>query len=54
MCEPKHLHIVTVKHILRYVSSGGVMLHGFTDSDWMGSTVDRKSTSDIASVWVQK
>ena len=29
---------------LRYTSSGGVMLHGFTDSDWMGSTVDRKST----------
>jgi hypothetical protein len=21
------------------------MLHGYTDSDWMGSTVDRKSTS---------
>jgi hypothetical protein len=21
------------------------MLHGFTDSDWMGSTVDRKSAS---------
>jgi hypothetical protein len=21
------------------------MLHGFTDSDWMGSVVDRKSTS---------
>jgi hypothetical protein len=47
---------VTVKHILRYVrrtiayslrytSSGGVMLHGFTDSAWMDSVVDRKSTS---------
>jgi hypothetical protein len=47
--------MITVKHILRYVrgtiayglrytSSGGVMLHGFTDSDWMGSVVDRKST----------
>jgi hypothetical protein len=56
MCEPKHIHMVVVKHIMRYVrgtiayglrytSSGGVMLHGFTDSDWMGSTVDRKSTS---------
>jgi hypothetical protein len=56
MCEPKHIHMVAVKHILRYVqgtiayglkytSSGGVMLHGFTDSVWMGSTVDRKSTS---------
>ena len=56
MCEPKHIHMVVVKHILRYVqgtiayglrytASGGLMLHGFTDSDWMGSTVDRKSTS---------
>jgi hypothetical protein len=56
MCEPKHIHMVVVKHILRYVrgtiayglrytSSGGVMLHGYTDSDWMGSTMDRKSTS---------
>jgi hypothetical protein len=56
MCEPKHIHMVVVKHILRYVrgtiayelrytSSGGVILHGYTDSDWMGSTVDRKSTS---------
>jgi hypothetical protein len=55
MGEPKHIHIVAVKHILRYVrgiiayglrytSSGGVMLHGYTDSDWMGSTVDWKST----------
>jgi hypothetical protein len=56
MCEPKHIHMVVVKHILRYVqgtiayglrytSSEGVMLHGYTDSDWIGSTVDRKSTS---------
>jgi hypothetical protein len=55
MCEPKHIHMVVVKHILRYVrgtitydlrytSSGGVMLHGFIDSDWMSSTVDQKST----------
>ena len=54
MCEPKHIHMVVFKHILRFVrgtiayglrytSSGGVMLHGFTDSDWMGSIVDRKS-----------
>jgi hypothetical protein len=56
MCELKDIHMVVVKHVLKYVrgtiayglrytSSGGVMLHGFTDSDWMGSTVDRKSTS---------
>jgi hypothetical protein len=44
MCEPKHIHMVATKHILRYVwgtlayglrhtSSGGVMLHEYTDSD---------------------
>jgi hypothetical protein len=55
MCEPKHIHMTNVKHILiyargtiayglRYTSNGGIMLHGYTDSDWMSSTVDRKST----------
>jgi hypothetical protein len=55
MCELKHIHMVVVKHILiyvwgtityrlRYTSNGGVMLHDDTDSDWMGSTVDRKNT----------
>jgi hypothetical protein len=38
-----------VKHILRYglryTSSRGIWLHGFTSLDWMGSVVDRKSTS---------
>jgi hypothetical protein len=54
MCELKHIHMVVVEHILgyvrgtityglRYTSSGSVMLHDDTDSDWMGSTVDRKS-----------
>ena len=56
MCYPKHIHMVVAKYILRYVrgnitfglrytSSWGVMLHGYANSDWMGSTVDRKSTS---------
>jgi hypothetical protein len=56
MCESMHIHMVAVKNVLRYVrgtiayglrytSSGGVMLHGFTYSNWMGSIVDRKSTS---------
>ena len=57
MDEPRHRHWVAAKHVLRYLrgtiayglkytSSGGVMLHGYTDSDWAGSPVDRKSTSD--------
>ena len=34
----------TIAYGLKYTSSGGVMLHGFTDSDWVGSPVDKKST----------
>ena len=48
MVEIKHIlrHVRgTIAYGLRYTSSGDVMLHGFTDSDWMGSVVDRKSTS---------
>jgi hypothetical protein len=55
MCNPKHIHMVFAKHILiyvqgtiayglRYTSSGCVILHGYTNLDWMGSTLDRKST----------
>jgi hypothetical protein len=56
MCEIKDIHMVAAKHILRYVlgtisyglrytSSGGVMIHGYTYSYWMGNTVDQKRTS---------
>ena len=53
----KQLHWVVAKHVLRYlhgtvryglryVSGGEVKLHGYTDSDWGGSAMDRKSTSE--------
>ena len=56
MSEPRHRHWVAAKHVLRYLrgsvafglrytSSGGVLLHGYADSDWVGSSVDWKSTS---------
>ena len=55
MCEPKEIHIVAVKHIMRYLQGTinfglkyekvGLDLHGFTDSNWGGSVKDRKSTS---------
>ena len=50
------------KHVLRYLrgtlddglwykNTDGVKLHGFTDVDWAGSPLDRKSTSgDIFSI----
>jgi hypothetical protein len=56
MNEPRQRHWVAAKHILRYLrgtityglrytSSGVLFLHGYADDDWVGSPVDRKSTS---------
>ena len=48
---------IMVKHVLRYLkgtldyklvyrkSEGGLTLHGYSDSDWAGSTTDRRSTT---------
>ena len=57
MSEPRQRHWVVAKHVLRYLrgsiafglkytSSSGVLLHGYVDSDWAGSSVDQKSTLD--------
>ena len=56
MSNPRHVHWVATKHVLKYLcgtigyglkytSIGGVRLFGYTDSDWVGSAVDRKNTS---------
>ena len=56
MVNPKHIHLVGAKHVmrylkgnldygLRYTSDGEIRLHGFTDSYWAGSAKDRKSNS---------
>eukprot|EP00253_Pinus_taeda_P032827 PITA_32827 len=56
MVEPKRAHCATTKHVLRYLqgtidygllytSSKEIRLSGFIDVDWIGSSVDRKSTS---------
>ena len=54
MCEPKEIHLVAVKHIMRCLQGTlnpglkyekvDLDLHGFIDSDWDGSVKDRKST----------
>ena len=51
MCAPKEIHLVAVKHIMRYLQGTlnfglkyekvGLDLHGFTNSDWSGSVKDR-------------
>ena len=56
MVNPKHIHLVGAKHVmrylkgtldygLRYASNGEIKLHGFTDSDWARSAKYRKRTS---------
>jgi hypothetical protein len=56
MVEPREVHWVAAKHVLRYLQGtigyglqylggDGVRLQGFSDSDWAGSDTDRKSTS---------
>ena len=56
MVEPRSVHWVAAKHVLRYLAgivdfgldyrrSDGIRLVGYTDSDWAGSVADRKSTS---------
>jgi hypothetical protein len=56
MVEPRRVHIVAAKHVMRYLkgtldfglSDNGdhdLRLSGYTDSDWAGSVSDRKSTS---------
>jgi hypothetical protein len=56
MVEPRRVHWVSAKHVLRYlqgtvdygldyVRGDGVRLAGYADSDWAGSASDRRSTS---------
>jgi hypothetical protein len=56
MVEPKRVHWVAAKHVLRYlrgtvefglsyIQGDGVKLVGYSDADWAGNAVDRKSTS---------
>ena len=55
MCEPRRVHWVAAKHILRYLQGtvdygldyrqGGVRLAGYTESDWAGCASNKKSTS---------
>eukprot|EP00253_Pinus_taeda_P010598 PITA_10598 len=54
MVEPHHTHWIGAKNLLRYLRGtityglryiiGDVRLHGYSNSDWVGSVVDRKST----------
>jgi hypothetical protein len=56
MVELRQEHWVATKHVLkylrgiveyglRYLGDGEVKLQGYSDLDWAGSAIDRKSTS---------
>ena len=56
MVEPKRAHWAAAKHVLRYIQgtvdygllytrSKDIILSGFIDADWVGSSVVRKSAS---------
>jgi hypothetical protein len=56
LVEPKRVHLVTAKHVMRYLKGTvdyglsydgdhDFTLSGYTDADWAGIVADRKSTS---------
>ena len=56
LTDPRSVHLTAAKHILRYLkgtvdyglkydANQKINLEGYVDSDWAGSTIDRKSTS---------
>ena len=56
LIEPIRIHLVAAKHVMRYlqgmidfglydVGDLNYRLYGYTDANWVGSTLDRKSTS---------
>jgi hypothetical protein len=56
MVEPRHVHLVAAKHVMRYLKGTidcglsydgdhDFTLSGYTDAYWAGSVYDRKSTS---------
>jgi hypothetical protein len=56
--EPRHEHWIAAKHVLKYIHgmlnyglrytlTSDVQLHGFIDSDWVGSAKDKMITSGL-------
>jgi hypothetical protein len=56
LVEPRHVHLVVAKHVMRYLKGTldyglgydgdqNFTLSGYTDLDWAGSVSHRKSTS---------
>ena len=56
MIDPRSVHLIAAKHILRYLkgtidyglkydANQKINLEGYVDLDWAGSAIDRKRTS---------
>ena len=56
LTDPRHVHLIVGKHILRYLkgtidyvikyeANQKINLEGYADSNWVGTSIDRKSTS---------
>ena len=56
LMDPRHVHLIAENHVLRYLKAimdyrfkydvnQNIILHGYVDSNWVGSTTDKKSTS---------
>ena len=55
LTDPRHAHLVakhavrylkgTIEYGIKYDTNQKTNLHGYVDSDWVGSAIDRKSTS---------
>ena len=56
LTDPRHVHLTVAKHILKYLKgtvdyglkyevNQKINLEGYIDSDWVGNSNDRKSTS---------
>ena len=54
LVQPRRVHLVTAKNVMRYLKgtidfglyydgSHEYRLYGYTDADWVGSILDRKS-----------
>ena len=64
LMDPRHVHLMVAKHVVRsmngtveyglkYDTNQKINLEVYVDSDWAGSTIDRKSTQGVASIWDQ-
>ena len=56
MIDPRHVHLIATKNIMRYLKgtvnygikyevNQNINMEDYVDSDWAGSSIDRKSTS---------